>query len=224
MYNISIKSRETRYFTGGIKMPNWTTNKIIMNGSTEDIKKLRKTFGKKFSFNDVIHMPKCLNDFGGVPSGLAVCVGQYYKNSREAPSIRVMKYLTRNHIYLGKLTKERMDASDVMYAEKAIKNIEKTGYAEWYTWSCEHWGTKWDACDSVLMDEAEDELVYAFSTAWCAPFKVFEELSKQYPNVEFECRWQDEDDDTELGEDGEHLYHYYVYSNGNVIDNGETEF
>lgn len=205
-------------------MPNWTTNKIIMNGSTEDIKKLRKTFGKKFSFNDVIHMPKCLNDFGGVPSGLAVYVGQYYKNRGKAPSTRVMKYLAHNHIYLGKLTEERMDASDVMYAEKAIKNLEKTGYAEWYTWSCEHWGTKWDACDSVLMDEAEDELVYAFSTAWCAPFKVFEELSMQYPNVTFECRWQDEDDDTELGEDGEHLYHYYVYSNGNVIDNGETEF
>ena len=82
MYNMLIKPGETRYFTGGNKMPNWATNKIIMNGSTEDIKKLRKTFGKKFSFNDVIHMPKYLNDFGGVPSGLAVYVGQYYNPLR----------------------------------------------------------------------------------------------------------------------------------------------
>lgn len=205
-------------------MPNWTTNKIIMSGNTEDIKKLRKTFGKKFSFNGVIPMPKCLSDFGSVPSGLAVYVGQYCKNSKKTPSIRVMKYLERNRINLGKLTKKQMCASEAMYAEKAIKNIEKTGYAEWYTWSNEHWGTKWDACDSVLMDEAENELVYAFSTAWNAPFEVFKKLSKQYPNVEFEYRWQDEDDDTNIGEDGEPMYHYYVYSNGNVIDNGETEF
>lgn len=43
----------------------------------------------------------------------------------------------------------------------------------WYDWSCEHWGTKWNAYEIV---DAEDAL--RFDTAWACPEPVVRRLAE----------------------------------------------
>lgn len=55
---------------------------------------------------------------------------------------------------------------------------EKYGCKDWYDWACEHWGTKWDACDAEITDK-DDKYSIRFDTAWCSPSLWIEELTKR---------------------------------------------
>ncbi|CAB4172046.1 hypothetical protein UFOVP1346_55 [uncultured Caudovirales phage] len=61
----------------------------------------------------------------------------------------------------------------------------------WYNWNCEHWGTKWDACDAQVdhsdlgweCEEGEESLTYSFDTAWSDPASWFEVLGAKWPDL-----------------------------------------
>ena len=54
-----------------------------------------------------------------------------------------------------------------------------------YDWEREHWGCKWGACESQLVDEWEGHLHYAFETAWAPPIPFLEKLVPQWPTLKF---------------------------------------
>ena len=57
------------------------------------------------------------------------------------------------------------------------------GKNNWYDWSIDNWGTKWNACHNNEDDIVEifnGKLVYEFDTAWAAPFPVALKLSEKY--------------------------------------------
>jgi hypothetical protein len=64
------------------------------------------------------------------------------------------------------------------------------GAVDWYQWSIEHWGTKWNAYDTAV---SEDERVVRFDTAWSHPWPVIEALSKKWPTHVLEVAYADED-------------------------------
>lgn len=69
--------------------------------------------------------------------------------------------------------------------------MEETGYSDWYEWNCAKWGTKWNACDSVVHNSPK-RLKFSFSTAWGPPTPVMVELSRKFPlnkmkHCFFEC-------------------------------------
>ena len=57
-------------------------------------------------------------------------------------------------------------------------NIEKHGYANWYDWNINKWGTKWDvSLESV--DRVDDNTVTAaFESAWAPPTNAYEKLEE----------------------------------------------
>lgn len=59
----------------------------------------------------------------------------------------------------------------------------------WYDWSVENWGTKWDVNETF---EDEDGYI-CFDTAWSTPVELVCTLSKRYPNLTFEVQFSDED-------------------------------
>jgi Ferredoxin-like domain in Api92-like protein len=49
----------------------------------------------------------------------------------------------------------------------------------WYAWSCDNWGTKWNAGDAKYSTEDPDHVIW-FDTAWDPPVPVFEALAKRF--------------------------------------------
>lgn len=78
-----------------------------------------------------------------------------------------------------------------IYVIPKDKRKAKGDWFDWYTWRNEIWGTKCDACDSMVSDimecvNSKDKRQYgywmtiSYQTAWCPAMGVIEELQKRY--------------------------------------------
>lgn len=59
--------------------------------------------------------------------------------------------------------------------ESAALMTEKYGYADWYDWSVNNWGTKWDA-DVQSWEVDGDDVYISFYTAWAPPTALYDKL------------------------------------------------
>ena len=94
-----------------------------------------------------------------------------------------------------------------------IKNIQDYGESNWYDWHNKNWGTKWNACETIVLNENEVE----FQTAWSTPEPIIKAISKKY-HTRVEVEYADEDLGSNCGS--------YVYNCGELVDdvNGDYEF
>lgn len=72
-----------------------------------------------------------------------------------------------------------------------VSKDEDRPWFDWYAWHNKYWGTKWDAYDGGTWIHPEEVECY-FNTAWSAPYPIYEQLAKLYPNFEWEVRYADE--------------------------------
>jgi len=62
--------------------------------------------------------------------------------------------------------------------------IEKYGYDNWYDWSVNSWGTKWNIhADEIEVEDSGEQIVYHFSTAWSPPQGIYNELRGKFPDL-----------------------------------------
>ena len=155
-------------------MPNHVTN--ILEGSKEILDSLR--LGENdIDFNTIIPMP----------DGLA---GVTAWSDAESEAKRVIAHG-------GELKRDNVKSDDSFEAAKQmLANYKACGFTHWYPWSCENWGTKWNAYST----ERREDNVLKFETAWSAPHDIITTLSKKHPEVEFVHKWADEDTGHNLGE------------------------
>ena len=59
----------------------------------------------------------------------------------------------------------------------------------WFTWSCENWGSKWDAIDSSEADPEQGADTLVFSTASMPVEPVIMALSRMFPEQTVSYRW-----------------------------------
>ena len=52
----------------------------------------------------------------------------------------------------------------------------------WYDWRCQHWGTKWPACEVKITQDDTNFLEITFDTAWSPPEPICEALRSKYEN------------------------------------------
>ena len=64
------------------------------------------------------------------------------------------------------------------------KSVPMPEGEDWYSWNIDHWGTKWDACDTHYAYH-EGEASYGFDTAWGPPEKWLVAVGQKYPNLRF---------------------------------------
>lgn len=79
---------------------------------------------------------------------------------------------------------------------RCMRCLKETGYAYWYDWSPEKWGTKWNAYEAKRV--SDDKVT--FQTAWSMPSKWLESLSKKFPKNRIRMRWADEDFGNNVGD------------------------
>ena len=59
--------------------------------------------------------------------------------------------------------------------EQSKQLKEKYNADDWYDWSVDKWGTKWNSMESK-MTQTENVLTYSFDTAWDAPRRIVETI------------------------------------------------
>lgn len=74
--------------------------------------------------------------------------------------------------------------------EEHDKMMHNYGVDNWYDWSVEYWGCKWDASSDETWEDAEHYV--SFSTAWSHPEAFMETLSKKHPEELIEVEWEEE--------------------------------
>lgn len=76
---------------------------------------------------------------------------------------------------------------------------ETFGADNWYDWSIDNWGTKWDVYptgDTLEWDDvSECEVRIEFLSAWAPPLPVIKALAVRFPNLIFTINYTDEGDD-----------------------------
>lgn len=169
-------------------MPNYVINKVTINGSVETISKIKEQIlnyddgqgnTRDFSFQTIIPRPKSLD----IESSTMVDKAIEYIRANDDE-----KALIESAYFLDKDYREKY----ISLANKAIENIKKYGYKDWYDWSRNNWGTKWDAFETSV-DFDDTTICLTFQTAWSTPEPVFFELAEQYPDIAIEVEYASED-------------------------------
>lgn len=193
-------------------MPNYTWN--VIKANKEVIKGLLNKEGE-FSFHTLVPVPEELEltTSGGIVDEL-VCLyileNFKYKDVK-ANADTIFKGFGTYCINLNKTKKEnikilqeRLDGRTVDVIKdgwgevvKVLREVsgkeyydlqQKYGHHDWYSYHNEKWGTKWDAFE---VDISDNEI--HFTTAWAAPFPIFEKICEMFPKEEisFEAEYED---------------------------------
>ncbi len=195
-------------------MPNWVRNRLIIRGPQykEVIHKITTfdEYEKKvvLDFNKIIPMPESIRDMESsskVPQYIELFINSIKKTDEFKKYISVIVLNGGNYVtlkddeYNKKLQEivqeKRFDGSrkfrneqDVLdYGRKALDNILNYGVVDWYDWSLQNWGTKWNAHETEIEDN-----VILFDTAWSPVPELMEKLSAMFPENYFEYDFAEE--------------------------------
>ena len=90
--------------------------------------------------------------------------------------------------------------------EQSARNVEKYGFANWYDWCVNNWGTKWDVGEQGNNDIHPNGLLLTagFDSAWSPPVEAYNKLQElgfkvramyYEPGMAFAGIYEDGDDD-----------------------------
>jgi len=90
--------------------------------------------------------------------------------------------------------------------EQTMNNLSVYGYATWYDFCVNEWGTKWDvdAIETIEVEGDVDHITFGFDSAWSPPTGAMEYLMEQgftvklyyyEPGMAFAGVWDNGDDD-----------------------------
>lgn len=190
-------------------MPNHVTTICIVTGPEDGVQRFKREIfdahdaeGKDlFDFNRIIPMPPILEDTesGIAEQGAALII---YRAERGAPfadhaefwSKRVREDLLMQSAPISEVAKTWLTLhSEYEEAGKLrLRAILETGFASWYPWRIENWGTKWGSYDVEERLNVGDGFSFKFETAWNFPEPIFAKLVEQFPTLTFDLACFDE--------------------------------
>lgn len=177
-------------------MPNWCSNRLVIEGEEHALTSLlsaAKTDETDFSFNGLVPMPEELKS---IRTGGAEIDGVHVTAWREVPQED------------GTIVKVPLTA------EYKAELLQKYGSDNWYDWSIENWGTKWDASEArVDVDGSEDVAEIDFETAWGPPSEFVKTLAAKFPMFRITLMY---------AEPGMCFGGTRVYDKGELVDAFET--
>ena len=154
-------------------MPNWCFNRVTFSGTSGDIENLTaqlESDTSKFDFNNVVPMPEELRHNASPITAFKTKVEVDAYNAKSP--------------FSGVGSNFEMGRAITHAKHKAL--LKKYGHAEWYHWSIENWGCKWNNGNDVQMDNFDNEhgyVQYGFETPWGPPTEIYEALRIMYPEV-----------------------------------------
>ncbi len=194
-------------------MPNWIINKLSFEGDDSIIEKLMidiSTEEEVIDFDKIITMPKSLRIESSSSTDESYAFALYLDSGDDTEIKKRMSWLNKDHNltideYVKKVVVDKDLEEFLRPGRTALQNLKNYGHKDWYSWSIENWGTKWNTDSSYINDLGE----IVFETAWSTPFPVILELSLQFRDLLFKLKFADESIGCNCGE--------YHLLNGEVI-------
>lgn len=137
--------------------------------------------GECFSFEDASPMPASLHMSSDSMAEMAekVLRGEWRSLGNYHGMEKVAAAKTREEaVALMESTHPGLIAE----GQARIDNVEKYGHADWYGWSVEHWGTKWNAYEVSWREPKHggQSCVVSMQTAWSPPMAALVASCKKY--------------------------------------------
>jgi hypothetical protein len=204
-------------------MPNHVTNILTITGNEELVARIKSEISSVdeegdaliIDFNTIIPRPESLGIVSGSQTDNGLAVLQHLAgNSKRINEMLSWAWVREKGIdNADDLVKYMLEnkTADIDSAKIALDNIENYGHKDWYSWSVDKWGTKWNA----YSQEAREDGSIKFETAWSTPYPVMEALSRKYPEAVICVRYADEDFGHNVGE--------YTLMEGDVIEQNTPE-
>lgn len=222
-------------------MPNWTYNRITCKKKLAEKLLTKVDDKYILDFNKLIPMPKTMKLVAGSTEDEAIASYYLSLKRFEKKAIkellqskkvfyygnywnkyeRYIKDFETNKKSLTKCKKYFKKSSQkdnykkfnnlVQLGKQYIENIAQYGFAQWYDWCSENWGTKWnveDECD-IVIDKETNTFEISFNTAWSIPTGIFNKFFDYCEDGELNWIYEDED------YDGTHTL---TKENGQVVD------
>jgi len=174
--------------------------RLSLTGDPSELDACREAhFAAEFDFNSVIPMPVdlAMEESSAVTTGYDALYGdwtepaKYWTWKDAAAALGLVFPLQSREELLACI--RSLDCADMYLApaQQYNENLEKYGHGTWYGWCKAHWGSKWNAEDSVIFARL-DSLVVRFTAANAFPKKVILALSKKWPGIAVQVQYADE--------------------------------
>jgi hypothetical protein len=165
-------------------MPNWVTNKVK---ASKQVIEAMLGENSEVDFDKIIPSPcKNGNDWDGIS-----CAAE------EAAEIACGIPFSSNPLIASLQTHNRflsdvksLSESDFIQFNEMVENHKDCGYLHSMDFARKEWGTKWNACNSIVNSENKEA---SFDTAWSCPEPIFIALSRKFPKEKIEVIYADED-------------------------------
>ena len=144
--------------------------------TSEELQSFKKEVDEENFYNSFFPMPEILQGTQSPNINVDKLILEFNKEGNNATTLQ--EIIDANHQWLSGI------------AQQALKNEQaflETGYTNWYNWSVDNWGVKWDA-SALKVKELSDfnTVIYSFDSPWGCPEHFVRELSKLYPDACFE--------------------------------------
>jgi len=192
-------------------MPNHVINILTIGASDELVARIKSEISG-FTKEEGVEMPIDFDKIAPLPSEL--------EGTTSPPQIISQEDYEKQEarIAAGDLEEheKQFGVSRGITQEMHDEFIRKYGYADWYGWRTNTWGTKWNAYDQESRDNGDIK----FETAWSTPYKLMVILSAKYPEATFKVRFSDEDFGHNVGE---YTLQAGVMINENIPEGGSED-
>ena len=170
-------------------MPNWVFNSLVVSGDKSELDKMVAQLNQPF----VKHFPEHKFENGEI---VWVADEQHYDNPVFAFWNIVKPTDLKAYYEKEVFTKKKLDGEEFM--AEFVRSMRED--QDWYHWNCRNWGTKWDVAvdnksdySDTRMEITDDgSVMYHFNTAWSPVGEVLMKLSEQYPTLNFDYEYEEE--------------------------------
>ena len=202
-------------------MPNHVTNILTITGPEELVAKIKSEISGEhddgeamhIDFNKIIPRPDTLNITSGSSTSNGIAILKW--RAGDTSDIRkIMGYQWATEFESEEALITHMlenKTANLEEAQKALDNERLYEHQDWYSWSVNKWGTKWNA----YSQEAKEDGAIKFETAWSTPYPVIEALSLKFPEAVISMRYADEDFGHNVGE--------YTFHGGDLVEETTPE-
>lgn len=161
-------------------MPNWVENTIEIK--SDDASKLSDILNKVRNFDEdsgkeywniargLFPLPEEIDLIWGTGNDIKWCIDKKTGEKR---------HLEQSEFFLTNMDNDEDKDYDLVLVTDEEKEalMEKYGATDWYDWNNKTYGTKWGDCDTVLVENESNKIIFSFDTAWSPSYNLSEKIS-----------------------------------------------